>query len=270
MVIELNRDFGTQWSVLVKDIDSGAELFSADPQTVLATASIGKLFLLHRLLHEVDAGTRKLEETVTRQPFEQIDDSGLWYLMQQNTLSLYDVAVLIGAFSDNAATNTLTRVLGIETVREHASSLGYKHSRLNDVVRWPRPVHKPQQLSVGNAEELVRFVTRLANAEDLSESSSDILQRWLGAGADLSMVAQPFNLDPLAHYAYDRDIWFWNKTGTIGSARADVGLVMNRERRVAYAAIAQWQTDTENRDAVLANMAEIGELIGQHLGFKQN
>lgn len=264
-MIKLYDDHETVWSVLVQDIDSGEELLSSDPERVQDTASIGKIFLLHRLLSEVDAGTRSLDERVTRRPSEWMDNSGLWYLLQTDTLSLYDVAAFIGAFSDNAATNTLCRVIGLDTVQEHTRSLGYSGSALDDTVRWPHPPGTPKRLSHANADELVRFVSRTARAEDLSKSSAETLQRWLGAGTDLSMVAAAFGLDPLAHYYFDRDIWLWNKTGTISNVRADMGLVMNHDRRIAYAALANWKSGADARDGVLASMREIGELILAHL-----
>lgn len=256
-----HTDHGTRWSVLVSDIDTGDELLRHDAAQVLDTASVGKIFLLHRLLCEVDAGERSLEHRVVRRPNEWMDNSGLWYLLQADELSLYDVAALIGAVSDNAATNTLVRVLGLSTVQEHTRALGYSNSALDDVVRWPIPAGSPPTLSHANAEELVRFVTRTVRADDLSPASSDTLQRWLGAGMDLSMVASAFGLDPLAHFFYDRDIWLWNKTGTISNVRADTGLVMNRTRRVAYAVIANWRPDADARDDVLSTMRSVGEYI---------
>ncbi|MDL9978357.1 serine hydrolase [Microbacterium candidum] len=263
---ELEREVpGLRFSALAIDVDSGETLFRHHPEVELDTASVGKVFLLHRLLTEVDAGTRSLEERVTRRPVEWMDNSGLWYLLQADTLSLYDVAALIGAVSDNAATNTLCRVIGLPVVHEHTRALGYEHSGLDDVVRWPLPPGAPRRLSHATAEELVRFVTRTATAADLSPASADTLQRWLGAGMDLSMVASAFGLDPLAHYYFDRDVWLWNKTGTISTVRADTGLVMSPDRRIAYAVLANWERGAEVRDRVLAVMGRAGAVIRAQL-----
>ncbi|MGN6427490.1 MAG: serine hydrolase [Leifsonia sp.] len=256
---------GLRFSALAVDVDSGETLFEHRPDLVLDTASVGKVFLLHRLLAEVDAGTRTLEERVTRRPSEWMDNSGLWYLLQADTLSLYDVAALIGAVSDNAATNTLCRVIGLPVVQEHTRALGYTDSGLDDVVRWPLPPGAPRTLSHATASELVRFVRNTATAADLSPASADTLQRWLGAGMDLSMVASAFGLDPLAHYSFDRDVWLWNKTGTISTVRADTGLVMSPERRVAYAVLANWPRDVDARDRVLAVMRSAGDVLRNRL-----
>lgn len=256
---------GIRWSALVQDADTGEVLLSEQPDLVLSTASIGKVFLLHRLLVDVDEGVRSLDEVVTRRPDERIGASGIWNLMHADSLTLYDLGLLVGAVSDNAATNTLCRVVGIERVREHSQSLGYEHSALNDKVRWPIPPGYPELLSHGNATELVRFVRELADGEGLSSASQDVLLQWLGTGADMSMVAQPFSFDPLDHNFSDRDAWLWNKTGTLLSVRSDVGMYMSPERRIAYAVTAQWNRGADPRDEVLAAMADIGTLIKQSL-----
>lgn len=265
IAIDLPHGNGVQWSVLVRDVDTGEELLRENAGTALDTASVGKIFLLHRLLAEVDAGTRSLEERVTRRPVESIDDSGLWYLLQAAELSLYDVAALIGAVSDNAATNTLGRVIGLPVVQEHTRRLGYTASALDDIVRWPIPPGAPRTLSHATAEELVRFMSRLADGEDLTPSSADTLKRWLGAGMDLSMVASAFELDPLAHFGFDRGVWLINKTGTISTVRADTGIAMSPTRRIAYAVLANWNRGEDGRSPVLAAMSAIGAGIRAHL-----
>lgn len=261
MSIEFPAQDGTRWSVLVQDADTGETLLSEQPDRVLSTASVGKLFLLHRLLTDVDEGVRTLEDSATRLPHDRVGASGLWNRMQVDTLTLHDIGLLIGAVSDNDATNVLGRVVGMERVRQHARDLGFEHSMLYDVVRWPHPPGLPDRLSDGNATELVRLVRMIADGERLSESSRDTFARWLGAGADLSMVAQPFNFDPPDHDFFDRGWWLWNKTGTLLSVRADVGMVMTRERRIAYAVLAQWEQGCDPRDAVLATMADVGRMI---------
>ncbi|MGO3153414.1 MAG: serine hydrolase [Galactobacter sp.] len=267
---DLEERYGLRFSAKVVDVFGGTVELQHAPETVLNTASVGKVFLLHRLLAEVDTGTRSLEERVTRRPSELIDNSGLWYLLQQDTLSLYDVAALVGAYSDNTATNTLARVVGLDAVAEHTRALGYTASGLDDCVRWPIPPGAPSRLSHGSAEELADFCARLARREGLSSASVDVLTRWLGAGADLSMVASAFGLDPLAHAEFDRGLWVWNKTGTLTSVRADIGVVMNHDRALAYAVLAQWPSvlngdgpdaRPEVRDDVLASMCHVGEAM---------
>lgn len=255
-----------RWSVHVSDVDTGQVLLSDHPDLALDTASVGKLFLLHTLLTEVDAGVRSLTDQVTRLPSDWMENSGLWYRLRVDTLSLYDIGALIGAVSDNAATNTLLRVIGLDAVRAHTREIGFTASALDDRVRWPLAPGDPRTLSHGTGRELASFCAALARGEGLSPASADTFRRWLGASTDLSMVASAFGLDPLAHDEYDRGIWLWNKTGTISVVRADVGVAMSHDRRIAYAVLAQWERGVDIRDAVLARMREVGMLIREELG----
>ena len=113
----------------------------------------------------------------------------------------------------------------------------------------------------------VQVRNRLATGADLSHASAETLRRWLGAGMDLSMVASAFGLDPLAHYYFDRGIWLWNKTGTISTVRADIGVVMSQTRRIAYAVLANWDSGADVRDDVLAAMRAAGDVLRAELGF---
>lgn len=256
---------GITWSVNAFDIDSGAEVLSYEPKGALDTASIGKVFLLHSVLRLEAEGLLDLEEQVTRRPNERMDNSGLWHLLQADTLSIYDLCTLIGAVSDNAATNTMCRRVGLDLIRAHTSDLGMVDSSLDDIVRWPIPAGFPPHLSTGSAMELSGFVSRLSRNELLDAAGCDTLRRWLGAGVDCSMVASSLNFDPLAHDFYDRGLWLWNKTGTTSSVRGDIGMLSTHGHRVAYAVLANWERGTDHRDAAMATMRDIGVLLRGHL-----
>lgn len=263
--VDFDRLPGVSFSALAFDVDSGERVFAHRETEELDTASMGKVFLLHTALQMHVDGTLDLQEKLRRRPSERVDESGLWYLMEQDELSLYDVAVLVGAFSDNFATNVLIRRVGLENVAHQVKELGYRNSGLHDFLRWPRPAKAPRTLSTGTAAELSDFMARHAKDEFWDESTNEIFRRWLGAGADTSMVASAFDLDPLAHYHYQRDVWVWNKTGTNGTIRADAGIVMTPTRRVAYAVFANWEKGTDRVVEVMPIMREAGAAIHRFL-----
>ncbi|GAA4394619.1 class A beta-lactamase-related serine hydrolase [Nocardia zapadnayensis] len=256
---------GVEFSALAYDVDTGTTLFSHAPERVLSTASIAKIFLLHATLRMVERGELSLDERLRRRPSERVDESGLWYLLQQDSLSVFDIGMLIGAFSDNFGTNVLLRRVGLDRVAASAAELGYTDSALHDFLRWPRPAGAPSRLSSGTAAEIADFMARLARDELFDAAHSEVLRRWLGAGADTSMVASAFEPDPLAHYYYTRGSWVWNKTGTDSTVRCDAGVAMTRESRVAYAVFANWESDTDRVLEVMPLMRRAGEIIGAYL-----
>lgn len=256
---------GVEFSATAFDVDSGEVLFSHQPRRVLATASIGKLFLLYATLDMARTGELDLEERLWRRPSERVGESGLWYLLEQDSLTIFDIGVLIGAMSDNFATNVLIRRVGLKRTAQCVRDLGYRHSGLHDFLRWPRPPGAPAQLSTGTASEISDFIARLARDELFDESQSELFRRWLGAGADTSMVASAFELDPLAHYLYTRGIWLWNKTGTDETIRADCGVVMTPQRRVSYAVFANWEAGSDRVMEVMPVMRKVGDVLAAYL-----
>jgi beta-lactamase class A len=255
-----------EWSIRVVDVADGSVLASLDEGRALRTASVGKVFLLVEAARQAVAGELDLSERVRWQDDERVEDSGLWYLLDQRDLSLRDLCVLVGAVSDNLATNVLVRVVGLAAVAATTAALGYSDSGLLDRVRDERGPGHPPTLSVGTAADLSDLMARLHGGDVVGPEVSTLVLRWLAAGVDLSMVASAFDLDPLAHAETDRGILLVNKTGTISSARADVGVVAGPRATVAYAVLANWGPGDDQRDAVLAGMREIGRSIRRQLG----
>ncbi|KAA1395873.1 serine hydrolase [Aeromicrobium ginsengisoli] len=257
-----------EWSVCVRDAASSRVLASLSPDRVLRTASIGKLFLLIEIARAAAAGELDLGEELRRTSDDAVADSGLWHLMRRDAFTIDDLCWLVGGFSDNLATNVLTRRIGISAVGATSASLGFVRSALLDRVRDDRSPEDPWTLSAGNADELSDLMARLHRGDIGSASVSSRVLRWVAANADLSMVAAAFGLDPLAHAEPDRGVTLVNKTGTISTVRGDVGVVTGPAGSVAYAVLASWPDDAaeDPRDRVLAEMAAIGATIRTHIG----
>ena len=249
---------GVRWSVVVRDAVSGRLLAERDPDQVLRTASVGKVFLLVEVARRFADGRLDSAEPLSWLPAEHVADSGVWYLMDAPTLGARDLCVLVGAFSDNLATNVLLRRVGVAAVRRTSESLGCTRSALLDRVRLERGPDDPPTLSVGTAAELSSVLVQLHRGEVVGPDVARQVLGWLAAGTDLSMVAAAFDLDPLAHTEADRGLTLVDKTGTIATARADVGLVTGPRGTLAYAVLANWPATLDRRDAVLASMRAVG------------
>lgn len=259
-----------QWSVEVRDADDDVVLASYGADTVLPTASIGKLVLLVEAAHRLAAGTLDPAELLVRTDEDAVADSGLWHVLRSDELPVADACALVGAVSDNFATNVLLRRLGLDAVTATATRIDMARSRLLDRVRDDRgPEHAPA-LSVGCAEDLARFCARLHRREILSPAVSETVSAWLSLNTDLSMVGGAFGLDPLAHAGPDRGLVLWNKTGTTETVRGDVGVVSGPRRTLAYAVLASWEESpdpsADPRDRILDDMREVGRWLRQQVG----
>lgn len=255
-----------RWSVVVRDVGDDAVLAAAQPDQLQLTASIGKLFLLVEVAVRLAEGALDPEEPLTWAEEEHVADSGIWYLMDRRTLGVRDLCVLVGAFSDNLATNVLLRRVGLTAVQARAVALGCTRSTLLDRVRRHRTPADPPTLSVGTAAELSAVLVALHRGVVVSPAVSAQVLAWLAAGADLSMVAAAFDLDPLAHAEPDRGVTLVNKTGTISTARGDVGVVSGPAATLAYAVLATWPEQADPRDAVLAAMRAVGQQLRSAVG----
>lgn len=254
------------WSVAIRDAATGTLLATHSPTTVLRTASVGKIFLLLEAARGLAAGDLDADEPLAWTDEDYVEDSGLWFSLRARTLPLADVCALVGAVSDNLATNVLVRRLGIDAARARAREFGCTDSRMLDRVRSERLPGMPPTLSLGRADELSDVMGRLHRGAAQGDDPCARVLGWLGANTDLSMVAAAFDLDPLAHAEPDRGVHLVNKTGTIATVRADVGIVHTDAVALAYAVLAGWEEGTDPRGAVLADMRAIGSALRTELG----
>lgn len=250
---------GASWTVQI--VTSSGESWSLDADRVLKTASVAKLFLLTELAAQIADGRIDENELLSRASVRPVHDSGMWQYFSIEKLPVTDVARLVGAVSDNWATNVLLKRIGLEAVSARSSSIAAGGSRLLDFVRDERTPDMPGTLSVGCASDWVRYFEQLRAGELLSPAVSGLVRDWLASCMDFSMVAGAFNLDPLSHGGgMDRGVSLLSKTGTDEGVRADVGLVSRGDSWVSYAVICNWTPeDRDIRDGVLRVMRAIGQ-----------
>ena len=262
------RDVALNWSYCILDRD-GQLVEECDADTAYPTASIGKVFLLCEVAERIVDGRLDPRARLTRDPRLSVADSGLWQHLAQDSLPLEDVCLLVAAVSDNWATNVLLDRVGLESVGARAQALGCHYSGLHDRVRGARTDDGPPTLSSGTARELAEVARRIhlsasgGEAEGVSVDAARLVEGWLLTGVDLSMVAAPFRLDPLAHG--EGDLRLWSKTGTDSGIRADMGVIWTDADAVAYAAIATWVPGEETVNAPFERMHALGERLASRM-----
>ncbi len=250
---------GAQVSASAVDLHSGATLLAIDDRIVLPTASIGKILLLievsARLTAQDFSGFGILDKT----PRDAVGDSGVWQHLQAPSLPVSDLAALVGASSDNLATNVLLRQVGLSAVRARTESLGLMRTALLDLVRDSRGPDDAPQLSVGSAAELSWLFGALARNEIVDATTSQRVMGWLSLNCDLSMVDSAFGLDTLSHRNADHETLLVNKTGTDAGVRSEAGALRGSSRAVSYAVSVQFTDDgLASRLRVIEAMRAVG------------
>jgi beta-lactamase class A len=250
---------GVQVSARATDLSTGAVLFSVDDHVVMPTASIGKVLLLVEVAARLQSGQLSPLVQLDRLPQDAAGDSGIWQHLQVPALPVADLAALVGATSDNLATNVLLRRVGLEAVSARTEALGLTRTALLDLVRDHRGPDDAPQLSVGSANELTWLFSALARGEVVDAATSQRVISWLSLNSDFSLVSSAFGLDPHSHRQAEHGILLVNKTGTDAGVRSEVGVLRGPSAGVTYA-VSTYFDDTElpDRLAVIDSMRTVG------------
>lgn len=250
---------GARVSVAVSDLATGESVFAVDERIVLPTASVGKILLLIEVSARLTDRSVSDFAIVDREANDAVADSGLWQHLQAPAFPLGDLAALVGATSDNLATNVLLRQIGLPAIRARSEKLGLVRTALLDRVRDERgPDHAPQ-LSVGSAAELAWLFQALAHGHIVDVETSERVLGWLSLNTDLSLVAGAFGRDPLAHRGVEHNTWMVNKTGTDVGVRSEAGVLRGPRTGVAYAVSVHFEdTDLGQRLRVIEAMRTFG------------
>jgi len=226
---------GAKVSVAAVDLQSGQSIFAVDERIVLPTASVGKILLLIEVSARLTEHSLSDFAIIDRQLSDAVADSGLWQHLQAPSLPIADLAALVGATSDNLATNVLLRHVGLPAVRRRTESLGLVRTALLDAVRDARGPDDAPQLSVGSTAELAWLFYALAHGHIIDGPTSQRVLSWLSLNTDLSMVASAFGRDPLVHRGVDHNTWMVNKTGSDAGVRSEAGVLRGPRGGLAYA-----------------------------------
>jgi len=252
-----------RWSLSVLDADDGRLLASHTPDVVCETASVGKVFLLIEVARRLESGELDPDQRIQIPDEHRVADSGLLYRMRDQRVTVADAALLVGAVSDNLATNALLWLCGLDEVRAVAPALGFANTSLHDYIRNERTPDLPWTPSYGTGAELAELMRRLGAGDVISRAVSDRVLDWLAADTDTSMVADSLLLDPLAHVEPEyQGMVLRHKTGSTSFARIDIGHLTGPAASVAYAVAANWKdSDDDLRAPALDAMHAIGEQL---------
>lgn len=245
------------------DYDDWHSITELNDEKELKTASVPKIFLLMQVARRIASGTLSADQMIDRRDSLNVRGSGLWQHLQTDKLPLYDVAALVGSFSDNTATNALLDLVSLESVQKISAECGCVSTKLNDYVRMLRiPGEHPETVSNGSAIELANVVLALEDEMRKGTHSASLVIEWLRSNVDCSMVLAPFNIDPTSHHdPNERGFRVWSKTGSDSGVRADVGVIVNSRKTISYSVITNWDPKESKQDVALEMMRRVGDRI---------
>lgn len=193
------------------------------PDEPFETASTIKVYILAALFDAIEQGKASLKDMLTCEERFWIDGSGiLGSLEVGTTLSVKNVATLMIIVSDNIATNMLIDYLGIDSINACIQKLGYKDTKLHNVLDFA----KYHQLGTTTPRDYASMFVRIANRTLVSPEASQQMWEILSQQHYNSMIVKSlpqFYVDP---DNYDEQLfWFASKSGSMNACRNDGGII---------------------------------------------
>lgn len=261
---ELERILGrtsppVAWTATIMHGDRMCASFAPDRE--LGSASVGKIFLLAAVSRAIHAGSLSREARIAAESEDLVADSGLWQFFSGEALTVETLASLVGAVSDNLATNVLLRTIGLQSVQQVSMDVGVPNTRMLDRIRDVRSSEHPYAPSQSRSGDLAMVLHAVSEGTLISRQVAKDVEHWLSLNSDLSMVAAAFDLDPLAHADATGGARFFNKTGTDTGVRADTGHIDYGRGGWTYAVVANWDGRSAEIPEVMKGMRSVGQLV---------
>ncbi|MGI6129114.1 MAG: serine hydrolase [bacterium] len=170
-ILQILSECDGRVGLYAEDIDSG-ECFSVNPKRVFPSASTIKIPILAALLKAEAEGKVNLEAEITIKSENRVAGCGvLSELNPELRLTVLDVATLMIIQSDNAATNELIDLVGMEHVNLFLRDLGLKHTVLQRKM-MDSAAAKAGQDNFTSAEDMGLLLRMLVNGQIVSKDAS--------------------------------------------------------------------------------------------------
>ena len=200
--------------VAIEDLTNGDHYFLREDE-VFAQASSIKITVLADLYLQAQQGKLKLNDLYSVQSSDLVPDSDIMNGLTPGTtrLTLRDLATMMVAVSDNAATNVLIDRVGMANVNAMLDSLGLTHTRLRRKM-MDLEAAKQGRENVSTPREMMTLLDAIYHGKLLNKESEEDFFKVLSTNKS-SFI--PRDLPP--------DLKVANKPGELEAVRNDSGLV---------------------------------------------
>lgn len=208
-------------SARVVDLSNDEVLFALDDEATVPGVNVGRLVLLIEVAAGLQSGRLSARELIDREGLEAEPSRGLWRSLQTPTLTLGDLAALVGATNDAWAEQLLLRRVGVDAVRARVHRLGLTSETSEDFAR-------------ANARQVTTLLSSLAHGRVSSVAVSRQVVRWLSLNSDLSLASSAFGLDPHEHPHSQRGISLINATCNAPGVLSEAAIVQAANGILAF------------------------------------
>jgi beta-lactamase class A len=211
---EIDRHLDGVMGVAIEDLTTGDHYFLHEDE-VFAQASSIKITVLANLYLQAQQGKLKLDDLYTVQASDLVPDSDIMNGLTPGVtrVTLRDLATMMVAVSDNAATNVLIDRVGMSNVNAMLDSLGLTHTRLRRKM-MDLEAAKQGRENISSPHEMMTLLDAIYHGKVLDKESA----------ADFFKVLST-NKNSWIPRDLPADLKVANKPGSLEGVRNDSGIV---------------------------------------------
>ncbi len=213
-VVEIDQHLDGVMGVAIEDLTTGDHYFLHEDEVVAQASSI-KITVLSNLYLQAQQGNLKLTDLYTVQASDLVQDSDIMNGLTPGVtrLTLRDLATMMVAVSDNAATNVLIDRVGMQHVNGMLDSLGLTHTRLRRKMMDLEAAKKGNE-NISTPREMMTLLDAIYHDKVLDKNSTADFFKMLSTNKD-SWIPRDL----------PGDLKIANKPGSLEAVRNDSGIV---------------------------------------------
>ena len=217
---ETDQNLDGAIGLAILDLTTGQKiLLHADD--VFPQASSIKITVLAELYRQAQQGKLKLTDLYTVQSSDLVQDSDIMngLTLGVTRITLRDLATMMVAVSDNAATNVLIDRVGMENVNAFLDTLGLTHTRLRRKMMDIKAAAEGRE-NISTPSEMMTLLEALYRGKVLNKEMTD----------DFFKVLSTHHKDNFITRDLPEDLRVADKPGTLEGVRNDSGIIFAKNR----------------------------------------
>ena len=239
-IAQVDQSLDGVMGVAIEDLTTGDHYFLREEE-VFAQASSIKITVLANLYLQAQQGKLKLTDLYTVQSSDLVPDSDIMNGLTPGAtrITLRDLATMMAAVSDNAATNVLIDRVGMPDVNAMLDSLGLTHTRLRRKM-MDLDAAKQGRENISSPREMMTLLDAIYHGKLLNKDSTEDFFKVLSTNKD-SWI--PRDLPAGLKIA--------NKPGALEAVRNDSGIVFVEGRPYVICVMTSFlRNEREGEEAI--------------------
>lgn len=230
--------------VAIEDLSTGDHYFLHEDE-VFAQASSIKITALANLFLQAQQGKLKLTDLYTVQASDLVPDSDIMNGLTPGVtrITLRDLATMMVAVSDNAATNVLIDRVGMANVDSMLDQLGLTHTRLRRKM-MDLEAAKQGRENISTPREMMTLLAAIYQGKVLDKEST----------ADFFKVLST-NKDSWIPRDLPADLKIANKPGSLEGVRNDSGIVFVEGRPYAISVMTSFLRNERDGEEAISKVS---------------